>query len=197
MIQTESIATLKEHLAATAPGPVNASEIDHLVAAAWDEITGSEAGGMTSAKIIGRLESVEWKSPLLTFIVERHGGTVLGSTRAELQSWEVNLEILTARCGTGRYRRIGPTNPPMNVGPVAEEICALILEHIDDPRLRWRPDGTVVVKIGEIIPAACLPKQTVEGRRKRFRAALDRMIANTGGQTVRPNLYRPPQQEPR
>ncbi len=69
----------------------------------------------------------------------------------------------------------------------------LILEHADDQRLQWRPDGTVAVRIGEIIPTGPLPKQTFEGRRKRFRAALDRMIANTGGQTVRPNLYKPPQ----
>jgi hypothetical protein len=193
MTETESIARLKEHLSATPPGPVDASEIDHLLAATWDQIEGADAGGMTSTKIIGRLESVKWEPPLLTFIVERHGGTVLGSTRAELQTWEINLETLAAALyEAGRYRRVSPTNPPMNVQPMAEEICALILEHADDKRLRWRPDGTVAVKIGEIIPAGPLPKQTLTGRRKRFRAALERMIAETGGQTIRQNVYKPP-----
>jgi hypothetical protein len=193
MTQTQSIAALTEHLTATPSGPVDAAEIDHLLAAAWDRIRGSDSGGMTSAKIIGRLESVDWEPPFLTFIVERHGGTVLGSTRAELQSWEINLETLTALYGTGRYRRVGPINPPMNVKPIVEEIGALILEHAEDHRLQWRPDGTVAIKIGEIVPSANAPKQTVAGRRRRFRNELDRTIANAGGERVRANVYRPPQ----
>jgi hypothetical protein len=39
-----------------------------------------------------RAEDVAWTPPFLTFTLERHGGTVNGSSRAELHHWEVNIE---------------------------------------------------------------------------------------------------------
>ena len=53
------------------------------------------------------------------------------------------------------------------------------------------PDGHVVVSIGKIIPVGG-PKQTVAGRRKRFRTALDAILKANGWERARANTYRPP-----
>jgi hypothetical protein len=37
---------------------------------------------MTGQKLLGRMEEVVWEPPILSFTVERHGGTVQGSSRA-------------------------------------------------------------------------------------------------------------------
>jgi hypothetical protein len=66
----------------------NVTDLDRLLAASWDEFTG-DAGGMEGDKLLGRIEDVTWQPPKFTFTIERHGGTLMGSTRAELQDWEV------------------------------------------------------------------------------------------------------------
>jgi hypothetical protein len=39
---------------------------------------------------------LEWNDPILAFTLEQHGGTVLGSSRADLERWIVNLNDGTA-----------------------------------------------------------------------------------------------------
>jgi hypothetical protein len=192
MTQSKTIKQLRVHLAKTSPGEINRDVIEDLLTAAWDDFDGSDGGGMSSAKLIGRIESLVWDPPLLTFTVERHGPTVLGSRSAPLQGWVINLRTATANHGSAGYRRVGPINPRLNVEPIAEEIFSLILEHSSDDRLKWRPDGTVSVQIGKVIPADALPKRTLDGRRKRFRDELERKIADAGGRKIEPNHYVPP-----
>ena len=60
---------------------------------------------MAGHKLIGRMENVEWHPPILTFLIERHGGTVLGSARAELQRWTVDLDRRTATCERVGHRQ--------------------------------------------------------------------------------------------
>jgi len=55
--------------------------------------------------------------------------------------------------------------------------------------LKWFSDGYVIVSIGKVIPEGG-PKQTVAGRRKRFRQALDAILKATGWEKVRANTYR-------
>jgi hypothetical protein len=61
-----------------------------------------------------------------------------------------------------------------------------------DERLKWLPDDTVRVQIGKIIAAGSAPRQTVEGRRKRFRTALTDRVRRAGGEEIAANRYRPP-----
>ena len=53
------------------------------------------------ASKLGRMEKVEWQPPYLTFSIERHGATVKGSTRAELQNWQVDTS----------HRSLNPNEP--------------------------------------------------------------------------------------
>src|SRR5581483_8214593 len=87
---------ISDYLAMVAEGKLEGPEIDRLLAACWNQFDGSQEGGVQGRKVIGRMEDVYWDPPILSFTVERHGGTVLGSTRAELQHWQVDLEKKTA-----------------------------------------------------------------------------------------------------
>ena len=53
-----------------------------------------------------RMETPEWKPPLLEFWIERHGSCVMGSTRAELQKWSKDLDQLTASITGSRRRQL-------------------------------------------------------------------------------------------
>jgi hypothetical protein len=59
-----------------------------------------QRAGSTESKMadwkVERAENMEWRSPVLTFVVERHGAAAMGSSRAERQQWTLNLEKNTA-----------------------------------------------------------------------------------------------------
>ena len=185
---------LKDYLTTIDPGRISeAGELERLLAGSWDNLGGDD-GGMAGCKLIGRMERVEWHPPVLTFTIERHGGTVLGSTRAEVQRWAVDVGHGTATLeGTAR-RQLSPLAKRVNVAPIAEEIASLIAGSVIDDRLRWLGDGRVRLEVGRIFPERSGYKQTVQGRRKRLREALIETLGpkgwghlgrNTFGQTTR------------
>ena len=174
------LAALRRFLADVGPGHIEdaGALIEHL-APVWPSFSGPYDEAMSSGKL-GRIEDPKWQPPLLTFVIERHGGFVLGSTRAELQQWTVDLDTLTASAeGVGR-RQLRPLAPRLNVAPLVAEIAELIAAGIDDDRLGWSSDRqTVRVRIGKIIPADGFA-QTVAGRRRRFRDRLTAALAASG-----------------
>jgi hypothetical protein len=69
--------TLYELLANVPPGPVAGDlGLDRALAGCWDGFRGSDEGGMESYKLLRRMENVWWRPPILTFTIERHGGTL-------------------------------------------------------------------------------------------------------------------------
>jgi hypothetical protein len=92
---------LKRILSAMEPGAIaETAEVERLLAGCWDDLGGVDEGGMQGYKLLNRMEDVVWRPPVLSFVIERHGGTVMGSTRAELQHWSVDVdERTTARSG--------------------------------------------------------------------------------------------------
>jgi hypothetical protein len=165
----------------TEPGPIaDASSLEGLLAGCWEQFTGGEAQGMKGDKLLGRMTDVTWKPPMLSFVIERHGGTVLGSSRAELHRWEVNVESRDAVCLPGRFRQLKPTQPRLNVLPLAEELCGLIRRRQDNPRLVWSQGRQIVsVRIRVVIPDQG-PKQTVAERRRRFTNVLRERLEAIG-----------------
>jgi len=148
------------------------SKLGSLLQDCWEQFSGSEAEGMESYKLIGRIEDAFWNPPELTFNIERHGGTVLGSTRAEIHRWTLDISARTASCSRAGFRQINPRAPNLDVNSIAEEIFELIKEHKEDERLRRKSDGTVTIAIGKILPQENLSKPTIEGRRRHFRKKL-------------------------
>ena len=172
---------LRAHLAGLPSGPVaDKKAIVPLLAAAWEIFDGSAVESMASYKV-RRLEEPVWNPPVLSFTIERHGGTVMGSSRAELQRWAVNLDTFAATCGTAGHRQLRPTQPRLNVEPKAEDLVRLILTGQPDDRLKWRePSRRVQVLIGKIIPRGSAAKQTLEGRRRRLAGAIATRLEAAG-----------------
>ena len=122
--------------------------------------------------------------------VERHGRTVAGSSRADLQGWTVNTERNSIFCEPLGFRQVSPTQPRLQVEPLVEEIVRLVVAKQEDDRLQWREDGSVEVLVGKIIPAGSAVKQTLAGRRKRFRKALmERLRAEGWGLSSYPYTF--------
>jgi len=185
---TEYLALIKTELVS------NTSKIEILLADCWEEFSGNEAQGMEGYKLHGRVNDVRWKPPILTFWIERHGGTVLGSSRAERHKWTLNLDKKSASCENVGYRQIRPMQRRLDVRPMAEEIAQLIIDNREDDRLAWKKDGSVIVQIGRIVPDDSAAQTTI-GRRKRFRKTLEELLGNAGWRMVRANVYAPPTSE--
>lgn len=185
--------TLEEYLGSIPHGRIeDTAHLETLLAARWDEFAGANQHGMDSSKLRARMEHVEWNGELLSFVIERHGGTVHGSTRAERQRWTIDVTRRTASCRTAGYRQDRPRQAGVNVKPTAEEIANLIINHQNDERLKWNVDGSVRVLIGEIPLLDSEFAQTREGRRKRFRIELEKILGSAGWRTIRANVYAPP-----
>lgn len=186
-------ANLKKYLKTIPAGPIEDedqhAEVSSMIADAWDNFSPLK-GGMTPAKILGRLENLEWDPPNLSFIIERHGAFVLGSTRAELQAWTLNLESNEANCSSSGFRQLGKPRPRLNTQPIAVDIARLIKDKTEDPRIKWLPDGKVRIVAGAIIPNEDgIAKETLAGRRKKFRTHLKDELAKLGWREVRANLF--------
>ena len=160
-------------------------ELITTLAACWDEFDGGRAEAMESWKL-RRMEKPEWKPPVFVSTIERHGGTVLGSTRAELQRWEVNLDTKEASCFPAGRRQVAPTSPRANFQQVAQELAPKILSKQEDERLKWKSDGSVQVVMTRVFPDSVA--QTLSSRSKRLR---EELLKNLGSEwQVKPgNLF--------
>jgi hypothetical protein len=157
----------------------------------WDSLTGDDEG-MTAWKL-DRAEDLAWQPPALSFLIERHGGTVMGSVWAEVQRWRVDLDSGTAHCQRDYGKRlVGIRQPRLNVIPLAEEVVGKVVAREDDPRLHWL-DGKsrVCVLVGKIIPERSCCRETLTARRKRLRSALlEKMTAAGWFLDAWPHTYR-------
>ena len=180
---------LRKYLAALPSGEIaDTAELEALLAEAWDQFS-SGYGSMPAHKIPGRLEDVKWNPPLLSFTIERHGAMKMGSSRAELQAWVVNLDQETADCSQTRYRQMYKREPPLKTKVLAEETGKLIVKREDSPNLKWYDEKTRVrVFIGNII-LANVARQTLVGRRKRFRRDLTEFLKDYGWKETSWNNY--------
>ena len=149
-----------------------------LLASAWELLKGSSDQNTYSLKI-GRAESFRWNPPILSFVMERHGGYAYGSSRANLHHWEVDVEQGTANIVKEGYRQLRPTSPRMDTESRAKEVANNILNGLDHPTLEWNSDRDyVVLKISKIIPQGFA--QTTVNRRKRFNKQLEDIMVEHG-----------------
>jgi len=157
------------------PGPVEEERLIAVLADAWDRLDRDDT--RMEAFKLGRIESPSWDGAVLRFTAERHGWTVMGSTRAEVQHWEVDPYGATAQVVRSTHRQLSPMAPRVDVQPLAQEVAARIAAGADDDRLKWSADRSIAtVRIGVILPQGSAARQTVSGRRRRFRDALDQVL---------------------
>ena len=184
----KSYETLSDFLKAQPPGPV---DIDvELLAACWETLSGSHLEGMTPEKL-HRIENPEWRPPLLCFDIERHGPTVLGSSRADLHHMAIDIDKKSVDTVNGAYRQLRPKANSLDVGPLCQEVADLIRNQQVNEKLKWSTNGSVFVEIGQVIPNTGGPKRTLEGRRRRFRELLEEILRPYGWRQVGPNRFMP------
>jgi hypothetical protein len=183
---------LQEHLAGIPPGDVSdPSVLARLLAANWDEFEGSAEGGMQGYKLLGRIEQVSWQPPILSFVLERHGGTVMGSTRGELQDWEVDVDKQTAVLVKSRHRQLEKMAPRISIKVLAEEFAERILSGEDDERIKRLEDGSVKVVVSTIFPAGSGFQRTVSGRRKRLVEYVGQRFSHDGWVETIGKVFKP------
>jgi len=182
---------LVKYLENQKPGAiVNTGELESLLCIYWDKLDSSPEPGMTGDKLIRRTENVFWDSPILRFSIERHGGIVKGSTRAEIQTWEVNINQKSAECINTGHRQLHPKQQSLDIKGLASEIVDFIINKEKDERLEWKSEASVRVLIGKIIPPDLSFKPTLAGRRIRFRQELKKLLENQGWKEGRPHLFK-------
>lgn len=181
MSDSNRLEALRASLESLKPGPVaEGSGIERLLEDCWDQFTGNDEEGMSAYKLGGRMERIRWDPPVLSFVIERHGGTVMGSSRAELHEWQIDVVERSASCAVVGHRQLKPMAPRLDVTPFARDVAAVIRSGQPDPRLKWLSDDEVRVLVGKIIPADSAVSQTLTGRRKRFWTALDEELTPQG-----------------
>lgn len=179
----------RRHCTSLQPGPVaDVATVERLLAAAWDDLSGDD-GGMSGEKLLGRMEAVSWEPPRLVFGIERHGATVMGSTRAEVQEWIVDLERHTKKVQTVGRRQVVPMQKRFDVKAVAKELADAILAGRADERLMWDGKEWVRLLIGKALPEGSAGKETLAGRRKRLREAVAALLATVGWHMTKANVY--------
>ena len=154
--------------------------LEHLLGEAWDELDGSQDYNTKYWKLYGRVEQQTWNSPILTFVLERHGATVMGSSRAYLHRWTVDLQKKSATCDPYfRRRQLYPMAKRFDAKKPAQEVAEAILGGADDARILWKEDKKLVeVLISRFVGGS--NSQTVSSRRQRFRSALEPLLASGG-----------------
>jgi hypothetical protein len=188
---------LKDFLNSLKPGLLNRNQISKLqtlLQRYWHQFKGSDETKMVGYKLLRGIEDVEWDPPKLFFTIERHGITMLGSSRADLQMWTLNIEDETVTANTlDTYRQIYSRQSPLKVGLIAEDLYQKITNNIVDDRIKRYSDGRIEIRIGNIneLKEGSAVKQTLMQRRKRFRLKMDELLLNSGWEKIRENLYRP------
>ena len=183
---------LKNYLDSLPTGPISeSSEIAGLLEDCWENFEGGKEENML-AKKLDRMENIVWDPPALQFEIERHGGTVQGSSRAERHKWSVNVRTKKATCQVIGYKQLHPQQPPFKVKTITEDLIRCIVEKGTDERLKWNSNGSVRILISKIDELTSGYKQTQAGRRKRFREALDKGLLEAGWGKIKHYHFAPP-----
>ena len=192
-MKQQKLKQLQDCLAKVRPGPIKEDEEGDVVTSAlcevWEDLDGSDAERTDDSKLC-RIENLHWEPPYLWFELERHGGTCMGSTRAAIHKWSVDVKNGQAWVDTSGYRQIHPMDKPLDVRPIADKAAAAIIGCDSGAVfLKWIEEGRDVrVKLKELISHAGY-QRTIQGRRKRLKKALAERLEGTGWVEKTPNRY--------
>jgi hypothetical protein len=153
-------------------------EVESALSGCWDKLKGGDEEGMEPHKV-SRMEQVTWNPPCLQFTVERHGGIVLGSTRAELQRWEVNVaerRAVIVGSGRGQLRQMSPR---LDVRPIAKHTAEKVRGRAEDDALEWKGPDLIRINLARLVSTEGF-KETIAGRRKRLFASLKEELLPLG-----------------
>jgi hypothetical protein len=101
VVHGSAIESICHHCAALPPGPVADARTLERAARRCLGRAFRRRWQNGSHKLLNRMEKPIWNPPILTFRIERHGAAALGSSRAEVQEWTVDLERMTTTVKVG------------------------------------------------------------------------------------------------
>jgi hypothetical protein len=180
---------LISYLTRTRPGVVGETDVlENLLAESWDQLDGSCDRRMEGYKLLGRMEHVQWRPPVLSFCVERH--LACGSTRAVLQHWAVDLHHNSAMITKTEDRKLYPLSLGLSAEKAGEEIARAILGGKDDERLHWEDDGTACVVASWVFPKETGFRFTVGARRRALCNCIADVVAEHGWKKCGQNRFR-------
>jgi hypothetical protein len=182
-----SVLPLREFINAQPVGEIAGTrKLIELLSACWEEFIGNDQTSMRDDKL-WRMENPTWQPPFIEFKLERHGPTAMGSSRAAVCKWRLDMEELTACVCDAGHRQIRLMDARLDVNALAKSVGAAIISGVDDDRIKRLPDGCVQLVIGTLVPET--NQQTTTERRKRLRKALDTFLEPHGWRSRRPNVY--------
>ncbi len=167
-----ALRRLRDALAVTPDGVVDGQRIAGLLAQAWPYLHGSFARGMCREKVAGHIEDLAWRSPVLSFRVAR-------------ATWQVDVQDASAWIPVG-----APLDLPEKQD--AKELAEAIVQQVIDGRVSAaivrKPQG-VSIRPGEVPGLDVGYAETLPGRHRRFRAALEQAMAAAGYVRVAPYRF--------
>jgi len=176
----QELTQLIDFLSTVPKGIVNdetKAKLIPILNACWYDFQYRNEGKMEAYKLTRMAEPL-WVPPKLIFEIERHGATALGSSRAEIQQWVINIETREADVNPVGHRQIYKIQAKFDVKPIADELAKKIQKGKKDPRLKWSSTGSEMDLSSNILPRSS--KKTMEGRRKRLSFALEERLEPLG-----------------
>ena len=186
---------LRNFLASLPPGSIAApSRLERILASSCHDFEYSTQENMKAGELKNReMEEVEWNPPTLSFTIQRYRVTLLGSATSERQRWAVNVDTKEALCYNAGSGQTTPSQPPLNVEPIAEEVVRLVKNHQKTEWLKWQNDGSVHVVMGKVLPVSTNLNKHLSQKRERFLAKVDESLTTAGWMKIKTNHYAPSQ----
>jgi len=186
---------LRNFLASRPPGSIaTPSHLERILASSCHDFEYSNQENMKAGELKNReIEEVEWKPPTLSFTIQRYRVTLLGSATSERQRWAVNVDTKEALCYNAGSGQTTPSQPPLNVEPIVEEVVRLIKNHQKTEWLKWQNDGSVHVVMGKVFPVSTNLNKHLTRRRERFRTKVEESLTTAGWMKIKTNHYAPSQ----
>ena len=181
--QNKHIEYLRDLLKSIPAGPLDYPQHQEILEAfnrAYEYFDGALDTSM-SVKKLNRIENLSWNPPVISFNIERHGGTVHGSSRADVYQWGLNVN--TGEAGyTKTHRQLRRMDKRLNTKALAEATAKLITAKKKHAHLKWITPIRVQVQIAPLIPHT--NNQTTLERRRRFRMQLTEILWPKGWRFV-------------
>lgn len=156
--QITALDTLRQFLSQIPAGDLSGDigeQAIKLLQNCWGDLAGAGIEATRGYKL-KRAEGLTWQSPSLSFKLERHGGTCMGSTRAEIHAWVVDVEKAVAEMSIAGRRQLYPMDAPFTKKRAQEraaEILNLIQGGMKDDTLKWHADGSVTLILNRSVEA--------------------------------------------
>jgi len=179
-VANNELTELRTFLETVPKGPVSQGHCDQMVdclARCWPLFAGGSEAGFEGYKLRGRVEKLRWWPPVLSFEIVRHGAAVIGgSTRGEVQTWQVDIKSLKVQHFQSSYRQLEKNDARWNHKAIVQKMVDCIVADAVDQftpagAISWAGSDEVTIVPSRVVPQLG-PSPTVSGRRERFREEL-------------------------